>query len=70
MAPEIDKIYLYAKDSYEGKYQLLINKQETKAFKQFNNPEAFIEYSNDMDDYDKNIEEYNLDKKTKNINRI
>ena len=27
--PNIDKIYLYAKDLYEAKYQLLINKQES-----------------------------------------
>ena len=26
--PGIDKIYLYAKDPYEAKYQLLINKTE------------------------------------------
>ena len=27
--PDIDKIYLYAKDLYEDKYQLLINKRES-----------------------------------------
>ena len=27
--PDIDKIYLYAKDPYEAKYQYLINKRET-----------------------------------------
>ena len=26
--PDIHKIYLYAKDPYEAKYQLLINKRE------------------------------------------
>ena len=26
--PDIDKIYLYAKDAYEAKYQLLINKRK------------------------------------------
>ena len=26
--PDIDKIYLYAKDLYEAKYQYLINKRE------------------------------------------
>ena len=26
--PEIDKIYLYAKDPYKAKYQLLINERE------------------------------------------
>ena len=33
--------------------------------KQFNDPKAFIEYSNDMQDVSKNIEEYNLGKKRK-----
>ena len=27
--PDIDKIYLYGKDQYETKYQLLINKRES-----------------------------------------
>ena len=26
--PDIDKIYLYAKDPYEAKYQYLVNKRE------------------------------------------
>ena len=29
--PDIDKIYLYAKDPYENKYQYLINKRECVA---------------------------------------
>ena len=41
---DIDKIYLYAKDPYEAKYQFLINKRESKALKHFNDPKAFIEY--------------------------
>ena len=28
--PDIDKIYLYAKDPYEDKYQFLINKRRRK----------------------------------------
>ena len=31
----------------------------------FNNPKAFIEYSNDMHDFYKNIDEYNPDKENK-----
>ena len=46
--PDIDKIYLYAKDLYEPKYQLLINKRESTGLKYFNDPKAFIEHSNDM----------------------
>ena len=63
--PDIDKIYLYAKGPYETKYQLLINKRESTGLKHLNNSEAFIKYSNDMDDIDKNIEEYNPNKKRK-----
>ena len=63
--PDIDKIYLYAKDPYEAKYQFLINKRESTGLKHFHDPKDFIEYSNDMQDVYKNIEEYNLGKKHK-----
>ena len=33
--PNIDKIYLYAKDSYEAKHQFLINKREKNRLKTF-----------------------------------
>ena len=61
--PDIDKIYLYAKDSYEAKYQYLINKREK--LDHFKDPGTFIEYSNDMQDVYKNIEDYNPGKKRK-----
>ena len=61
---DIDKIYLYAKDPYEDKYQYLINKREI-LLKHFNDPKAFIEYSNDMRDVYKNIDNYNPDKEKK-----
>ena len=60
--PDIDKIYLYAKDPYKAKYQFLINKKESAGLNHFNDPKAFIEYSNDMQDVYKNIDEYNVDK--------
>ena len=63
--PDIDKIYLYAKDPYESKYQYLINKREGVGINHFNDPKAFIEYSNDMCDVYKNIDEYNIDKEHK-----
>ena len=63
--PDIDKIYLYAKDPYEAKYQFLINKRESTGLKHFNDPKAFIEYSNDMQDVYKDIDEYNTDKERK-----
>ena len=61
--PDIEKIYLYAKDPYEWKYQFLINKQESISLKYLNDFKAFIKYSTDMDDIYKDIEEYNPNKK-------
>ena len=63
--PDIDKIYLYAKDMYKAKYELLINKRGNARWKYFNDSKAFVEYSNDMYDIYKNIEEYNQNKKGK-----
>ena len=60
--PDINKIYLYAKDPYEAKYQFLINKRESKGLNHFNDDKAFIEYSNNMDNMYKNIAEYNPNK--------
>ena len=58
-------MYLYAKDPYEKKYQYLINKREKVGLNHFNDPKAFMEYSNDMQDVYKNIEDYNPIKKRK-----
>ena len=55
--PDIDKLYLYAKDPYNEKYQLLNNIRERTGLKHFNHSKAFIEYSNDNGDIYKNIEE-------------
>ena len=46
--PDINKIYLYAKDPYEAKYQYVINKREKVGLDHFNDPEAFVDYLNDM----------------------
>ena len=61
----IDKIYLYAKDIHEPKYEYLINKREQAGIKNSNDPHAFIEYSDDMNDvlYDINNYNKNRDKK-------
>ena len=56
---------MYAKDPYEAKYQCLINKREGVGVDHFNDPKAFIEYSNDTHDVYKNIDEYNPDKESK-----
>ena len=66
--PDIDKICLFAKDSYEAKYQYLINKREKVGLDHFNDPKSFMEYSDFMSDFYKNIEDYNRDKKKVSIN--
>ena len=52
---DIDKIYLYARDLSEPKYEYLIKKREDAGIKHLNNPNAFIECSNTMDDVYENI---------------
>ena len=59
------KNFLYAKDPYEAKYKFLINKNESTGLKHFNDSKAFLEYSNDMDDIYKIVQEYNPNKKRK-----
>ena len=63
--PDIDKIYLSAKDPYEKKYQHLIKKREKVGLDHFDDAKAFMEYSNDMQDVYKNTEDYNPIKKRK-----
>ena len=60
-----DEIYLYAKDILEPKYEYLINKREQAGIKNFDDPTAFIEYSDDVDDVldDINNDNKNRDKK-------
>ena len=58
---------MYAKDPYQDKYQFLTNKRESIGLKYFNGSKAFIQYSNDMQNVYKNIDEYNPDKKGKII---
>ena len=62
---DIDKMYLYAKDPYEDKHQFLIKKRESVGLKHFNDLKTVIEYSNDMQDVYKSINEYNPGKKRK-----
>ena len=63
--PDIDKIYLYANSPYEAKYQYLIRKREKVGLNHYDDPKTFIEYSNDMQNVYKNIEEYIPGKKHK-----
>ena len=62
---DIDKIYLYAKDLSEPKYEFLIKKREDVGIKYCNDPNAFIECSNRMDDIYQNINDYNPSRKRK-----
>ena len=64
---DIDKIYLYARDLSEPKYEYLIKKRENAGIKHLNNPNAFIEYSNTMDDVYENINDYNPIRKRKKV---
>ena len=54
----IDKIYLYAKDLNELKYQFLSQKRKDVGIKHLHDPKAFREYSNTMDDVYINIDNY------------
>ena len=56
---DIDKIYLYAKDLSESKYEYLIKNRENAGIKHVNNPKAFIKCTNTMDDIYENIGDYN-----------
>ena len=61
----IDKIYLYAKDIHKPKYEYLINKREQAGIKNLNDPQAFIEYSDDMNDVLDDINNYNKNRDKK-----
>ena len=62
---DIDKIYLYAKDPYESKCQLLIKKHEDPGIKHYNDTKAFMEYSNTMDDVYNKIIDYTANRNQK-----
>ena len=61
----IDKIYLHAKDLHEPKYEYLINKREQAGIKNLNESNAFIEYSDDMNDVLDNINNHNKNRDKK-----
>ena len=62
---DTDKIYLYAKDLSESKYEHLINNRENAGIKHLNDLKAFIDCSNTMDDVYENINQYNPNRKRK-----
>ena len=61
----IEKIYSYAKDLHEPKYEYLINKREQAGIKNLNDPHAFIEYWDDMNDVLDDINNYNKNRDKK-----
>ena len=63
--PDIDKIHLYTKDPYQAKYQYLINKRQKVELNHYDDPKAFMEYSNDMQYVYKNMKITMLIKKEK-----
>ena len=64
---DIDNIDLYARDLSEPKYECLIKKCKDVGIKEVNNPNAFIEYSNTMNHVYDNIDDYNSNRKRKNL---
>ena len=62
---DIEKIYLYAKDLSEPKYEHLIKNRENAGMKHLNDLKAFIDCSNTMDDVYENIDLYNPNRKRK-----
>ena len=64
---DIDKIYLYAKDLSEPKFEYLIKNRENAEIKYLNDSNAFIEYSNATDDVYENIDDYNPREKRKKL---
>ena len=62
---DIDKIYLYAKDLSESKYEYLIKNREKAGIKHLNDSKAFIECSNTMDGVYENINDYNPNRRRK-----
>ena len=62
---DIDKIYLYAKNLSEPKYEYLNKNRKNAGIKHLNDSKPFIEFSNTMDDVYKNIDNYNRNRKRK-----
>ena len=62
---DINKIYLYAKDLTEPKYEFLIKKCEHVKTNCFNDPNAFTECSNKANDVYENVDDYNPSRKRK-----
>ena len=62
---DIDKIYLFAKDLGESKYEYLIKNRESARIRHLNDSKVFIECSNTLNDVYENIDNYNPSRKRK-----
>ena len=60
--PDIDKIYLFVKDSFKSKYQLLINGREKVGINTPKNLKTFIDHLQATDDVYKQLKDYNATK--------
>ena len=63
----IDRIYLYAKDLSEPKYEYLIKKHQNAGIKYLNDPNTYAECFNTIDDVYENINDYNPRRKGKKL---
>ena len=64
---DIDKIYLYAKDLSEPKYEYLIKDRKNAWIKHVNDGNPFIEGSKKMDDVYENINDYNPNRRRRKL---
>ena len=55
--PDIDKICLYVKDLFESKHQMHINGRKKVGIEILENPKAFIDYSQTIDNVYENLED-------------
>ena len=62
---DIDKIYFYAKDLSEPKYEYFIKNRENGGIKHLNDSKSFIDCSNTMDDIYESINDYNPNRRRK-----
>ena len=59
---DIDKMYLYVKDPFESKHQLLIIGRKYVEIENLKSPKAFIDYLQTIDDVYENLKDYNTTK--------
>ena len=66
LRPDIGKIYLYTKNPFKSKNQLVITRNSR--IKKLKNPIVYIDYSLTIDDVYENLEDYNPTKKRRSLN--